>query len=95
MVIKDHLANHRFRAAFHQLGVHFHIGLGGHHNVQLIVEQVSSSTWDGQEDILSHISEVQVLVDEMYGLYHWKSYTIGNGSFLVFNLYSKIWQPLL
>ena len=65
VVIKDHLANHRFRAAFHQLGVHFHIGLGGHHNVQRIVEQVSSSTWDGQEDILSHISEIQVLVDEM------------------------------
>jgi len=65
VVIKEHLANHRFRAAFHQLGVHFHIGLGGHHNVQRIVEQVSTSTWDGQEDILSHISEIQILVDEM------------------------------
>ena len=28
-VIKDHLAKRRFRAAFHQLGTHFHIGLGG------------------------------------------------------------------
>ena len=40
-------------------------GLGGNRNLQRNEEQVLSSTWDGYEDILSHISEIQVLVDEM------------------------------
>ena len=69
-VIKDHLNQQHFRAAWIALDRHYHLGIGGQQNIAEIVHQLTSMVYNPSIPLQQHIQNMTDMTAEMNAVTH-------------------------